>query len=579
MITKGNYYSKIKTVDQTTLPETLRKSHDLVEKVTQSGSSWKMYDSNETIKRTLDLYFQKLSDFIGKENPTPKTKVKSTPKKDKKSSFKPKSRGKIKQIAKPFNKFKSGSELITPEGKQIEVHSYKWDSEKKTYLYYASAADERNEVYYTESELKPVPAVKKIASGAKKVASIANKSAKSGNLKKVEGYEEDLKLMRRFYAFINKEKSYDQVLSLYKSLKRAITERRVNKQSTHGATVQEIQVKVTKLYNAMVKDNLKEARVVVTDAGFIEKIKSIIDEYTIFLSIRFIKRFITLEGAKPSIEKATKLLKDIEKAMEKGTISKSDKYLGEVRNIKLVLQNYISKKRATVELDPAHLNGLMGIAGIEEGFCAEKGNLEGNCGCPGEMNGSLSGPLSGVISAQDMAKREFEVMEFRGKWAALMGKPARNFDMMLHGEPGGGKTTLLLQFAAYLANHFGKVLYVSSEEFGSVTLSNKIKELLNPIPQNLHFAASLKDVDLSNYDFFILDSVNDLGLSLVEYKQLREAHQGAGFILILQHTKDGQFKGGKDWEHEVEIAGRVDAGIINIYKNRYGVKGELNFFN
>ncbi|PZR31615.1 MAG: hypothetical protein DI538_20760, partial [Azospira oryzae] len=50
------------------------------------------------------------------------------------------------------------------------------------------------------------------------------------------------------------------------------------------------------------------------------------------------------------------------------------------------------------------------------------------------------------------------------------------------------------------------------------------------------------------------------------------------FILILQHTKAGNYKGGKDWEHEIEIAGEVEKGVITIYRNRYGVKGSMNFF-
>lgn len=150
--------------------------------------------------------------------------------------------------------------------------------------------------------------------------------------------------------------------------------------------------------------------------------------------------------------------------------------------------------------------------------------------------------------------------------------------MMLHGEPGAGKTTLLLKFAKYLANTFGKVLYISSEEFAASTMTEKVNSLLNPFPPNLEFAENLKDPQLSKYNFVILDSVNDLGLQLQDYKDLRAKYPNTAFILILQHTKAGNYRGGKDWEHEIEIGGEVANGVITIYRNRYGVKGSMNFF-
>jgi predicted ATP-dependent serine protease len=159
-----------------------------------------------------------------------------------------------------------------------------------------------------------------------------------------------------------------------------------------------------------------------------------------------------------------------------------------------------------------------------------------------------------------------------------MGRPATNFTLMLHGEPGAGKTTLLLKFAKYLANTFGKVLYISSEEFAASTMTEKVNTLLNPFPANLEFAENLKDPQLSKYDFIILDSVNDLGLQLQDYKDLRAKYPNTAFILILQHTKAGKYRGGKDWEHEIEIGGEVVSGVITIYRNRYGVKGSMNFF-
>lgn len=99
--------------------------------------------------------------------------------------------------------------------------------------------------------------------------------------------------------------------------------------------------------------------------------------------------------------------------------------------------------------------------------------------------------------------------------------------MMLCGEPGAGKTTFILQFVQYLST-LGSVLYVSSEEFGSATLALKVKEILNPIPSNIHFTSNIDHLNISNYNFVVLDSINDLGLNIESFKQLKKE-------ILIQH--------------------------------------------
>jgi predicted ATP-dependent serine protease len=57
---------------------------------------------------------------------------------------------------------------------------------------------------------------------------------------------------------------------------------------------------------------------------------------------------------------------------------------------------------------------------------------------------------------------------------------------------------------------------------------------------------------------------------------LRTQNPNTAFIGILQKNKDGSFKGGKEWEHEFEIASELifnedGKRAIRTYKNRYGV--------
>jgi hypothetical protein len=66
MITVQNYHDKIASIDFGTMPEALRKGHEFVTKVTSNGAHWDNYHASETIKKTIDTYFEKLSQYVSK---------------------------------------------------------------------------------------------------------------------------------------------------------------------------------------------------------------------------------------------------------------------------------------------------------------------------------------------------------------------------------------------------------------------------------------------------------------------------------------------------------------------------------
>lgn len=197
-----------------------------------------------------------------------------------------------------------------------------------------------------------------------------------------------------------------------------------------------------------------------------------------------------------------------------------------------------------------------------------------------------------VMSASDLLNQDYkDNLQFEGKWADIFGSIAPDFTMMVTGAPGSGKTSFLLEFAYYLASKFGKVLYISSEEYGSVTLAEKLEKIIKDkglhktdedgkekslIPKSLFFGKGF--TDLQDYDFVILDSVNDMNLDLMDFKEIRDIYSTKGFILVLQYTKAGDYRGGKDWEHECDIALDMKEGYIKMFKNRYGKKVCYDYF-
>ncbi|MFC6876927.1 AAA family ATPase [Flavobacterium myungsuense] len=72
MLNTNNYFQKSQSIDWELLPEALSKGNKLVEGASQNN--WAAYNSNENIKRVVDAYFQKLSDYLDKNPSAPTQK-------------------------------------------------------------------------------------------------------------------------------------------------------------------------------------------------------------------------------------------------------------------------------------------------------------------------------------------------------------------------------------------------------------------------------------------------------------------------------------------------------------------------
>ena len=429
------------------------------------------------------------------------------------------------------------------------------------------------------SEPKKKPATKKSKEPKASPKKVKEKKEPK-HVKHVEHIREEVKYIKRYVGLHNKVKSPNAILSFIKALQRSIVQKLIRKTSPLAEEIEMIQTKLVQAYNKMKGEesfaiNDKDLNHLVAIAGG-EKV---------YPSIMVIKRFIGLQGQDDE-KKINSFLKQLENLVAKKEVLKDDPYADKVNAIYKSLKQRTSSK---ISISKAELNGLEGIVkacGCKDDVgriydtggkklrpCKRKTYSDASRGACSHNKG-----LSGVLTAEEMANRKLDLLSFFSFWQSLFGNPAKNFTMMFHGEPHNGKTIFLLKLAQYLAENFGDVLYVSSEEFASPTMTKKVNEFLNPLPARLHFAENLQDPNLSDYQFIILDSVNDLGLKINEYKEMRKEHPDTAFIFILQHTKAGDFKGGKDWEHIAEIAGEVHKGVVTVTKNRYAPKSTLDFF-
>jgi hypothetical protein len=406
-------------------------------------------------------------------------------------------------------------------------------------------------------------------------------ASKVDKVNMVEHLEEEIKLIKRFVGLHNRTKSRNAVLNFIKAIQKAIVQKFVRKTSKYAKEIQYMQKTLVDAYN-----QAKGDIVIAVHEANLPNFVAIAGGEQVFHSIGIIKRFIGMEGKALELQKRQGFIKFIENAIKKDKLEE-DPYKDKVKSILSALKK--TKSESTpVTIGHEELNGLQGI--VSGCGCNYMGNIYHTNGkklreCHStnysDAHGgacSHHGGLSGIMTAEEIANQHYEMLSFSGKWKELFGQPEANFTLMLHGEPGSGKTTFMMLLVKYLSS-FGDVLFVSSEEFGSETLQAKIKKYLAPIPGNIHFAANVPETGLGMYHFVVMDSINDLGLDLEGFKKLKGENPQTAFVFLVQHTKSGQFRGSKEWEHEAQIVAEVTAGTIKVTKNRYGVMGEMSFFN
>jgi DNA repair protein RadA/Sms len=174
--------------------------------------------------------------------------------------------------------------------------------------------------------------------------------------------------------------------------------------------------------------------------------------------------------------------------------------------------------------------------------------------------------------------------------------------VLMGGEPGIGKSTLLLQVSALVAQAGGKVAYVSGEE----TLSQiRLRaERLGVSGQGLYILAEtdlnaiLGQLEQLEPSLVVIDSIQAVSLPELESAagsigQVREctlrlmhwAKPGAVPVLVAGHvTKDGSIAGPRVLEHIVDVVLYLEGEPFSAYrvlrgvKNRFGSTNEVGVF-
>ena len=174
---------------------------------------------------------------------------------------------------------------------------------------------------------------------------------------------------------------------------------------------------------------------------------------------------------------------------------------------------------------------------------------------------------------------------------------------LIGGEPGIGKSTLLIQACASLARRGGRVVYVSGEESTEQVRLRAGRLGLSQAPVQLAAQTLIEDIvaTLGSGDapkFVIVDSIQTMWSDSIEsspgtVSQVRGASQalirfakssGAALILVGHVTKDGQIAGPRVVEHMVDAVmsfegeGAHAFRVLRASKNRFGATDEIGVF-
>ncbi|RKS75241.1 DNA repair protein RadA/Sms [Motilibacter peucedani] len=174
--------------------------------------------------------------------------------------------------------------------------------------------------------------------------------------------------------------------------------------------------------------------------------------------------------------------------------------------------------------------------------------------------------------------------------------------VLLAGEPGVGKSTLLLEVAARCAAPDRPTLYVSGEESaGQVRLRAERVDALDPhllLAAETDLGALLGHVDAVSPALLVVDSVQTIASAEVDgsaggVSQVREVatavirvakERGIATVLVGHVTKDGSIAGPRTLEHLVDVVLQVEGErshplrLVRSVKNRYGPTDEVGCF-
>ena len=174
--------------------------------------------------------------------------------------------------------------------------------------------------------------------------------------------------------------------------------------------------------------------------------------------------------------------------------------------------------------------------------------------------------------------------------------------VLIGGDPGIGKSTLLLQMCSSLAQHVGKVLYVSGEESAAqIKLRASRLGVEDPtllVLADIHVESIVHHIEALQPAVIVVDSIqaiytDNITSAAGSVSQVRESAaillrlakaQNIPLFLVGHVTKEGAIAGPRVLEHMVDVVLYLEGERFHTYrllravKNRFGATDEVGVF-
>ncbi|MCL4673525.1 MAG: DNA repair protein RadA [Sphingomonadaceae bacterium] len=202
--------------------------------------------------------------------------------------------------------------------------------------------------------------------------------------------------------------------------------------------------------------------------------------------------------------------------------------------------------------------------------------------------------------AEPLVRRTTGLAEFD---RALGGGLVPGSAILMGGDPGIGKSTLLLQAAARIAKGGGRAVYISGEEASAQVRMRAERLGLADAPVQLAAATSVRDIlttlgEMEPPALLVIDSIQTMHSDMIEgapgtvsqvrgcaFELIRFAKEcGTALVLVGHVTKDGSIAGPRVLEHMVDVVMSFEGErshqyrILRSLKNRFGPVDEIGVF-
>ena len=176
--------------------------------------------------------------------------------------------------------------------------------------------------------------------------------------------------------------------------------------------------------------------------------------------------------------------------------------------------------------------------------------------------------------------------------------------VLMGGDPGIGKSTLLLQTAATISKAGGQVVYVSGEEAAGQVRMRAARLGIGDAPIQLAAETSVRNIlttlgTMAPPALLVIDSIQTMYSDTIEgapgtvsqvrgcaFELIRYAKEnGVALVLVGHVTKDGNIAGPRVLEHMVDVVMSFEGErshqyrILRALKNRFGAVDEIGVFS